>query len=176
MILKIILYCQSLEVIFKKLNVFIVPFLIKITFFHLILSFNSFFFFSPFRYVIFLKIIVYCIFSQISHTIVNGALCTLCCIFIFCLFVFLQKKWLLDSLEHYSSLEQNSVTMLYNFNVAISYSRMTGKHSCRSLQCNYIKQGTPAQMFSCEFYEIFKEIFLIRHFRATVFVMLFIFK
>ena len=32
---------------------------------------------------------------------------------------------------------------------------------------NFIKKDTPAQVFSCEFYKIFKNIFFTEHLRAT---------
>ena len=45
----------------------------------------------------------------------------------------------------------------------------TGKHLCWSLflsyrpqDCNFIKKEAPAKVFSCEFYKIFKNIFLSR--------------
>ena len=33
--------------------------------------------------------------------------------------------------------------------------------------CNFIKKETLAQVFSCEFWEIFKNIFFIEHLRET---------
>ena len=48
--------------------------------------------------------------------------------------------------------------------------KFTGKHLCQSLFFNeaiffnnFIKKETMAQMFSCEFYGIFKNIFFIEH-------------
>ena len=39
--------------------------------------------------------------------------------------------------------------------------------------CNFIKKGTLAQLFSCEFCEISKSTFFIEHLQETAFVMLF---
>ena len=33
--------------------------------------------------------------------------------------------------------------------------------------CNFIKKETLAQVFSCEFYKVSKDIFFIKHLRAT---------
>ena len=40
--------------------------------------------------------------------------------------------------------------------------------SKRPQVCNFIKKETPTQVFSCEFYEIFKDNFLTEHLQATV--------
>ena len=44
-----------------------------------------------------------------------------------------------------------------------NFAKFTGKHLCQSLFFNnFIKKETLAQMFSCEFYEIFKNTFFKR--------------
>ena len=47
-----------------------------------------------------------------------------------------------------------------------NFTKFTGKHLCQSLlfnkACNFIKKETLAQVFSCEFCEIFKNTFLHR--------------
>ena len=50
-----------------------------------------------------------------------------------------------------------------------NFPRVTGKHSCQSLfsnedTSNFIKKETLAQVFSYEFCEMFKNIFLVKHF------------
>ena len=42
-------------------------------------------------------------------------------------------------------------------------SKFTGKH----LACNFIKKATPTQVFSCEFWEVFKNTFFTKHLRET---------
>ena len=42
-----------------------------------------------------------------------------------------------------------------------NFAKFTGKHLCQSL-CNFVKQETLAQVFSCEFCEISKNTFLHR--------------
>ena len=39
--------------------------------------------------------------------------------------------------------------------------------SCRAEACNFIKKEALAQVFSCEFYEISKNIFFTEHLRTT---------
>ena len=60
--------------------------------------------------------------------------------------------------------------------VILNFAKFTGKHLCQvsffkiKLQvsaCNFIKKETLAQVFSCEFCEIFKSIFLTEVFRAS---------
>ena len=52
-----------------------------------------------------------------------------------------------------------------------NFAKFTGKHLCQSLQrfqaCNFIKKETLAQVFSCEFYEIFKNTFFTELPRTT---------
>ena len=54
-----------------------------------------------------------------------------------------------------------------------NFTKLTGKHLCQSLlfnkvadlkpeACNFIKKETVAQVFSCEFCEIYKNIFYYR--------------
>ena len=60
-----------------------------------------------------------------------------------------------------------------------NFAKLTGKHLCHSLSlikqtvvctfCNFIKKETLAQVFSCEFWEIFKNTFFTEHLRATTF-------
>ena len=54
-----------------------------------------------------------------------------------------------------------------------TFTKFTGKHLCRGSfllklkaeACNIITKDTLPQMFSCEFCEIFKNIFFTEHFR-----------
>ena len=56
-----------------------------------------------------------------------------------------------------------------------NFAKFTGKHLCQSLffnqvaggTCNLIKKETLAQVFSCEFCEIFKNTFFTEHVWAT---------
>ena len=47
-----------------------------------------------------------------------------------------------------------------------NFAKFTGKHLCQSLffkkACNFVKNETLAQVFSCEFCEIFKKTFSYR--------------
>ena len=47
------------------------------------------------------------------------------------------------------------------------FAKFTGKHLGQSLFFNFIKKETLAQVFSCEFCEIFKNIFFTEPLRAT---------
>ena len=57
-----------------------------------------------------------------------------------------------------------------------NFEKFTGKRQRKSLflnkveACNFIKKKTLAQVFSCEFREIFENTFLIQHVRATAYV------
>ena len=58
--------------------------------------------------------------------------------------------------------------------------KFTGKHLCRGLFCNNVaghKKETPAQVFSCEFCETFKNNIFTEHVRttATVYAILLIY-
>ena len=50
-----------------------------------------------------------------------------------------------------------------------NFAKFTGKHLCQGLfmsgpkACNFIKKDTLAQVFLCEFCEIFKNAFLTEH-------------
>ena len=52
-----------------------------------------------------------------------------------------------------------------------NFVKFSGKHLCQSLfmpqACNFIKKESLAQVFSCEFFEIFKSTFFTEHLRAT---------
>ena len=56
-----------------------------------------------------------------------------------------------------------------------NFAKFTRKHLCQSLffnkvadeACNFIKKETLAQVFSCEFCEIFENIFFTEHLRTT---------
>ena len=41
------------------------------------------------------------------------------------------------------------------------------QENTRAWVCNFIKKETLAQVFSCKFYEIFKNIFFTEHLQAT---------
>ena len=45
--------------------------------------------------------------------------------------------------------------------------KFTRKHLCPAKTCNFIKKETPAQVFVCEFWEIFKNTFFKEHLRRT---------
>ena len=58
-----------------------------------------------------------------------------------------------------------------------NFEKFTGKHLCQGLSlnkiagwdaeaCNFIKKETLAQVFSCEFCEIYKNTFFTEHLRA----------
>ena len=77
----------------------------------------------------------------------------------------------------------NGVVLLSLFATVIkgvlrNFATFTGKHLCQSLffyevaglrpqACNFIKNETLAQLFSCEFYEIFKNTFFTEHLWST---------
>ena len=49
-----------------------------------------------------------------------------------------------------------------------NFTKFTGKHLCQSLRaCNFIKKETLAQLFSCEFCQIFKNIFFTEQASTT---------
>ena len=53
-----------------------------------------------------------------------------------------------------------------------NFAKFTGKHLCQSLYfnkvaCNFIKIETLAQVFSCEFCDIFKNAFFTEHLQAN---------
>ena len=52
-----------------------------------------------------------------------------------------------------------------------NFAKFTGKHLCQTLSepqaCNFIKNETLAQMFSCEFCKISKITFFTKHLRTT---------
>ena len=49
-----------------------------------------------------------------------------------------------------------------------NYTKITGKHLCQSpFLINFIKKETLAQVFSCEFFEISKNIFFTEHLWTT---------
>ena len=52
-----------------------------------------------------------------------------------------------------------------------NFSKFTGKHLCSHQACNFIKKETLAQVFSCEFCEIFKNTFFTEHLRMTASIL-----
>ena len=49
-----------------------------------------------------------------------------------------------------------------------NFAKFIGKHLCQRLAaCNFIKKGTVAQVFSCEFCEIFKNTYFTEHVWTT---------
>ena len=52
-----------------------------------------------------------------------------------------------------------------------NFAKLTGKHLCRSHACNFINKETLAQVFSCEFCEIFKNTFFTEHLRTTASIL-----
>ena len=48
-----------------------------------------------------------------------------------------------------------------------NFAELTGKHLRRPQAYNFIKKETLAQVFFCEFCEIFKNIFFTEHLRTT---------
>ena len=77
----------------------------------------------------------------------------------------------------------NGVVLLSLFATVIksvlrNFAKFTGKHLCQSLffnevaglrpqACKFIKNETLAQLFSCEFYEIFNNAFFTEHLWST---------
>ena len=65
--------------------------------------------------------------------------------------------------------------MLYKKGALKIFAKLTGKHWCQSLffnkvvdaACNFIEKKTSAQVFSCDFCEIFKKTFFTEHLRET---------
>ena len=60
--------------------------------------------------------------------------------------------------------------MFYKKDGLKNFAKFTGKHLCQSFfyqACNFIKKETLAQVFSCEFYEIFKNTYFEEHLRTT---------
>ena len=63
--------------------------------------------------------------------------------------------------------------VLYEKGVLKNFAKLTGKHVSQSLSFNkdvawnFIKKENLAQMFSCEFCEIFKNTFLRKHLLET---------
>ena len=55
--------------------------------------------------------------------------------------------------------------VIYKKSVLKNFSKFTRKHLCQGFFFN--KVACLAQVFSCEFCEIFKETFFIEHLRAT---------
>ena len=52
----------------------------------------------------------------------------------------------------------------------LNFTKMTGKHMYPSFCFNNVaglRPKTPTQVFSCQHYEIFENIFFIEHFRVT---------
>ena len=61
--------------------------------------------------------------------------------------------------------------LVYKKDVLKTFVKFTGKHLCRSLlfnkdASNFIKKETPTLVFSCEFYENFKNPFFTEHLRT----------
>ena len=55
--------------------------------------------------------------------------------------------------------------------VVENFAKFTGKHLFRPQACNFIKKETVAQVFSCEFCEIFKNTFFTEHLRTTASIL-----
>ena len=55
--------------------------------------------------------------------------------------------------------------VFYKKGVLKNFAKFTGKHQCQSLFFN--KKETLAQVFSCEYCEIFKNTFYAEHLRVT---------
>ena len=54
--------------------------------------------------------------------------------------------------------------MFYKKGALENFAKFTGKHLCRPQACNFINKETLlAQVFSCEFCEIFKKTFFTEH-------------
>ena len=52
-----------------------------------------------------------------------------------------------------------------------NFTKSTGKHLCRPQASNFINKETLAQVFSCEFCEIFKNTFFTEHLRTTASIL-----
>ena len=78
-----------------------------------------------------------------------------------------------------SYVQKPPLEVFYKKAVFRNFKKFTEKHLCQSLffnkvaglsctTCNFIKKGTLAQVFSCEFYEIFKNTYFEEHLRLAV--------
>ena len=61
--------------------------------------------------------------------------------------------------------EKQPPEVFYKKGVLKNFAKFTGKHQCQSLFFN--KKETLAQVFSCEYCEIFKNTFYAEHLRVT---------
>ena len=52
-----------------------------------------------------------------------------------------------------------------------NFAKFTGKHLYKHQACNFINKETLAQMFSCEFCEIFKSTFFIEHLQTIASIL-----
>ena len=68
--------------------------------------------------------------------------------------------------ENYRKLRSSRQSNSIEIGVLKNFTKFAGKHLCQSL-CNFIKKATLAQVFSCEFCEIFQNNFFTEHFRTT---------
>ena len=69
-------------------------------------------------------------------------------------------------------IQKQTPEVLCGKTVLQKFAKFTGKHLFHSFQvsgqiCNFIKKETLAKVFSCEFFEIFKNTFLTEQLRAT---------
>ena len=69
-------------------------------------------------------------------------------------------------------IQKQPPEVFYRKIVFQNFAKFTGKHLLHSFQvsgqiCNFIKKETLAKVFSCEFFEIFKNTFLTEQLRAT---------
>ena len=78
--------------------------------------------------------------------------------------------WNRHLFPNFQMIEAANGDVLYKKGVLRTFAKFTGKHLCQCLflmklqakACNFIKKETLAQVFSCEFWESFKNTFSYR--------------
>ena len=90
----------------------------------------------------------------------------------FCKYILAQKLYLFivhDFIKYKSSHQRYSIKKGFS-KVSQNCQKSTFARVFFSIKlhnCNFIKKGTLAQVFSCKFCEIFKNTYIIEHLRAT---------
>ena len=90
------------------------------------------------------------------------------CVFIVLVTICIIAKWI-------NLFQKQSPDIFCKKGVLRNFAKFTGKHLYQSLQpkaCNFIKKETLAQMFSCEFCEIFKNTFFAKYLRTSASISL----
>ena len=90
------------------------------------------------------------------------------CVFIVLVTICINAKWI-------NLFQKQSPDIFCKKGVLRNFTKFTGKHLYQSLQpkaFNFIKKETLAQMFSCEFCEIFKNTFFAKCLQTTASISL----